>query len=73
MLGGNHPLLKLDNAICTPHLGYVEQGTYESYFGTAIDADAGVRGGQAGQCAESGSAGEEIDEPPRATRKTKVN
>ncbi len=37
VLGGNHPLLKLDNATCTPHLGYVEQGTYESYFGTAID------------------------------------
>lgn len=37
VLGGNYPLLKLDNAICTPHLGYVEQGTYESYFGTAID------------------------------------
>lgn len=37
VLGGNHPLLKLDNVTCTPHLGYVEQGTYESYFGTAID------------------------------------
>jgi D-3-phosphoglycerate dehydrogenase len=37
VLGGNHPLLKLDNATCTPHLGYVERGTYESYFGTAID------------------------------------
>ena len=37
VLGGNHPLLKLDNATCTPHLGYVEQDTYEAYFGTAID------------------------------------
>ncbi|MBX9811605.1 MAG: D-2-hydroxyacid dehydrogenase family protein, partial [Burkholderiales bacterium] len=37
VLGGNHPLLKMDNVICTPHLGYVEQGTYESYFGAAID------------------------------------
>lgn len=37
VLGGNHPLLKLDNAICTPHLGYVEKSTYESYFGAAID------------------------------------
>jgi D-3-phosphoglycerate dehydrogenase / 2-oxoglutarate reductase len=25
------------NVVCTPHLGYVEQGTYESYFGAAID------------------------------------
>ena len=36
--GGNHPLLKMPNAICTPHLGYVEKGTYESYYGTAIDS-----------------------------------
>jgi D-3-phosphoglycerate dehydrogenase len=37
VLGGDHPLLKLDNVVCTPHLGYVEQGTYEAYFGAAID------------------------------------
>ena len=37
VLGASHPLLKLPNALCTPHLGYVEKGTYESYFGTAID------------------------------------
>ncbi len=32
-----HPLLRLENAICTPHLGYVEQDSYELYFGTAFD------------------------------------
>ncbi|MGH7771353.1 MAG: D-2-hydroxyacid dehydrogenase family protein [Candidatus Binatia bacterium] len=32
-----HPLLKMDNVICTPHLGYVERDTYESYYGTAVD------------------------------------
>jgi D-3-phosphoglycerate dehydrogenase / 2-oxoglutarate reductase len=37
VLGGNYPLLSMDNAICTPHLGYVERATYESYFGTAIE------------------------------------
>ena len=37
VLGASHPLLKMDNVICTPHLGYVEQRTYESYFGTAVD------------------------------------
>lgn len=37
VLGANHPLLEMDNVVCTPHLGYVEQGTYESYFGAAID------------------------------------
>ena len=28
---------KLPNAPCNPHLGYVEQGNYELYFGTAFD------------------------------------
>jgi len=32
-----HPLLKLENCICTPHIGYVESETYELYFGTAFD------------------------------------
>ena len=31
------PLLRMDNVVCTPHLGYVEKDTYESYFGTAFD------------------------------------
>ena len=38
ILGGDHPLLKLDNALCTPHLGYVEKDSYELYFGQAFDA-----------------------------------
>jgi D-3-phosphoglycerate dehydrogenase / 2-oxoglutarate reductase len=32
-----HPLLRLENAVCTPHIGYVEQDSYEAYFGTAFD------------------------------------
>mgnify|MGYP003349801113 CR=1 FL=1 len=32
-----HPLLRLENAICTPHIGYVEQDSYEQYFGAAFD------------------------------------
>jgi D-3-phosphoglycerate dehydrogenase / 2-oxoglutarate reductase len=35
--GGAHPLLKMDNAICTPHLGYVERDSYESYYGDAVE------------------------------------
>ncbi len=27
----------MENALCTPHLGYVEEATYEAYYGTAID------------------------------------
>jgi D-3-phosphoglycerate dehydrogenase len=37
VLGAAHPLLALDNAVCTPHLGYVEKDSYESYFGQAFD------------------------------------
>lgn len=45
VLGANHPLLKLDNALCTPHLGYVEQATYESYYGVAVDQLLGFAAG----------------------------
>ena len=37
VLGAAHPLLALDNAVCTPHLGYVEKDSYELYFGQAFD------------------------------------
>jgi D-3-phosphoglycerate dehydrogenase len=33
-----HPLLRLENAVCTPHIGYVEQDSYEQYFGAAFDS-----------------------------------
>jgi D-3-phosphoglycerate dehydrogenase len=32
-----HPLLRLENAVCTPHIGYVEQDSYEIYFNAAFD------------------------------------
>ena len=32
-----HPLLRLENAVCTPHIGYVEQDSYELYFRAAFD------------------------------------
>ena len=32
-----HPLLRLENAVCTPHIGYVEQDSYELYFRAAFE------------------------------------
>jgi D-3-phosphoglycerate dehydrogenase len=32
-----HALLRLENCICTPHIGYVEQNSYEMTFGAAFD------------------------------------
>jgi len=32
-----HALLRLENCICTPHIGYVEQDSYEQYFGAAFN------------------------------------
>ncbi len=31
------PLLRLENCVCTPHIGYVELDSYETYFGAAFD------------------------------------
>ncbi len=33
----DHPLLHMDNVVCTPHLGYVERDSYESLFVAAFD------------------------------------
>jgi len=35
--GAAHPLVHLPNALCTPHIGYVERDNYERYFGIAFD------------------------------------
>jgi D-3-phosphoglycerate dehydrogenase len=36
VLNGDHPLLALDNALCTPHSAWLEKQTYELYFGEAF-------------------------------------
>jgi D-3-phosphoglycerate dehydrogenase len=36
VLHGDHPLLKLGNALCTPHSAWLEKDTYELYFGEAF-------------------------------------
>lgn len=37
VLNANHPLIGMDNVVCTPHLGYVEEGTYEAYYSAAVE------------------------------------
>lgn len=46
VVGAAHPLLKMDNAICTPHLGYVERDSYESYYGDAVEQIVAYAGGK---------------------------
>jgi D-3-phosphoglycerate dehydrogenase len=37
VVNGAHPLLEMENALCTPHTAWLIPDTYESYFGEAFD------------------------------------
>ena len=37
LLDPGHPLLNMDNAVCTPHLGYVARDGYERIFSAVFD------------------------------------
>jgi len=45
VIGAAHPLLKMDNVVATPHLGYVERENYEIYYGIVIDQILAYAGG----------------------------
>lgn len=42
----DHPLLHLSNALCTPHIGFVETDYYESILGSAFDQLLAFAAGQ---------------------------
>ena len=46
VLDANHPLIGMKNALCTPHLGYVERGSYEAIFSVAVDQILAFAAGQ---------------------------
>ena len=37
MIGANDPLVTMDNTVCTPHIGYVEQAGLDGMFGVSFD------------------------------------
>jgi D-3-phosphoglycerate dehydrogenase len=43
---GDHPLLKLENALCSNHSAWLEKGTYEAYFGEAFENAAAFAAGR---------------------------
>jgi D-3-phosphoglycerate dehydrogenase len=46
VLGARHPLLAMDNVVCTPHLGYVEQDGLQEMFSTIFDQMLAYAGGK---------------------------
>jgi D-3-phosphoglycerate dehydrogenase len=44
--GGKHPLLAMDNVVCTPHLGYVERDGYENQFAEIFEQILAYRSGK---------------------------
>ncbi len=45
VLGGSHPLVGMDNVVCTPHIGYVTREEYELQFSDIFDQITAFCGG----------------------------
>jgi D-3-phosphoglycerate dehydrogenase len=46
-------LLRMENVICTPHIGYVERESYELYFTAAFENILAFDGGDTSSVANS--------------------
>jgi len=46
VLDGKHPLLAMDNVVCTPHLGYVERTGLDEFFNIIFDQILAYEHGQ---------------------------
>jgi D-3-phosphoglycerate dehydrogenase len=46
VLGARHPLVAMDNVVCTPHLGYVERDGLQEMFSTIFDQMLAYAGGK---------------------------
>jgi D-3-phosphoglycerate dehydrogenase len=46
VVDAQHPLLHMPNALCTPHLGYAERGSYEALYNLAVDQLLAFAAGQ---------------------------
>jgi D-3-phosphoglycerate dehydrogenase len=45
VLNGEHPLLKMDRVMCTPHIGYVTREEYEVQFADIFEQIQAYAGG----------------------------
>jgi len=46
VVGANHPLLRMKNTLCTPHLGYDEKDNYERMYAQAVERLLAYAGGK---------------------------
>jgi D-3-phosphoglycerate dehydrogenase / 2-oxoglutarate reductase len=46
IVGGNHPLLRMPNALCVPHLGWAEWDNFELYFKEAFEQIVAFENGE---------------------------